>query len=231
MAQRLECEFTDRRVRGLGDLAVSQHSCFLLVAWHLAPKCRPPELQPALRIFYSSRRKNRNRIPSPSSSSSSDDVLCLSESDRDNEYPDMTEIVLSEYELSLAPLSEDKPSYPEILIQQLRVHPYSQKQLQTASRIGTKWLSDQSARLLTERSSVRTRPLPLDFPCLGLGNLTVSQPLCNLRDKNSHSTVTTFRYLPDMSCDGSTEAEVPPGCPSLDSSSRYFRVGFEPRTF
>ncbi|GAA56555.1 hypothetical protein CLF_111095 [Clonorchis sinensis] len=29
-------------------------------------------------------------------------------------------------------------------------------------------------------SVVRTRPLPLDFPCLGLGNLAVSQPSCFL---------------------------------------------------
>ncbi|KAG5446580.1 hypothetical protein CSKR_112363 [Clonorchis sinensis] len=28
---------------------------------------------------------------------------------------------------------------------------------------------------------VRTRPLPLDFLCLGLGNLAVSQPSCNPR--------------------------------------------------
>ncbi|KER26968.1 hypothetical protein T265_05876 [Opisthorchis viverrini] len=34
----------------------------------------------------------------------------------------------------------------------------------------------QSANLLTGRSVVRTRPLPLDFPCPGLGNLSVSQP-------------------------------------------------------
>ncbi|KAG5454193.1 hypothetical protein CSKR_111152 [Clonorchis sinensis] len=28
------------------------------------------------------------------------------------------------------------------------------------------------------RSAVRIRPLPLDFPCLGLGNLAVSKPSC-----------------------------------------------------
>ncbi|KAG5452653.1 hypothetical protein CSKR_114424, partial [Clonorchis sinensis] len=37
-----------------------------------------------------------------------------------------------------------------------------------------------SVNLLTGRSVVRTRPLPLDFPCLGLGNLAVSQPSCFL---------------------------------------------------
>ncbi|KAG5443326.1 Thioredoxin domain-containing protein 17 [Clonorchis sinensis] len=36
-----------------------------------------------------------------------------------------------------------------------------------------KWLE----REFTDRK-VRTRPPPLDFPCLGLGNLTVSQPSC-----------------------------------------------------
>ncbi|KER26201.1 hypothetical protein T265_06484 [Opisthorchis viverrini] len=36
------------------------------------------------------------------------------------------------------------------------------------------------ADLLTGRSVVRTRPLPPNFPCLGLGNLTVSQPSCFL---------------------------------------------------
>ncbi|KER23052.1 hypothetical protein T265_08995 [Opisthorchis viverrini] len=38
----------------------------------------------------------------------------------------------------------------------------------------------QSANLLTTRSVVRIQPLPLDFPCLGFGNLVVSQPLCFL---------------------------------------------------
>ncbi|KER27071.1 LOW QUALITY PROTEIN: hypothetical protein T265_13882 [Opisthorchis viverrini] len=38
-----------------------------------------------------------------------------------------------------------------------------------------------NANLLTGRSAVRTRPLPLHFPCLGLGNLVVSQPSCLLR--------------------------------------------------
>ncbi|KER19633.1 hypothetical protein T265_11645 [Opisthorchis viverrini] len=41
--------------------------------------------------------------------------------------------------------------------------------------------SGQSANLPTGRSVVRTRPLPLDFPRLDLGNLAVSQPSCNLR--------------------------------------------------
>ncbi|KER24700.1 hypothetical protein T265_07700 [Opisthorchis viverrini] len=39
----------------------------------------------------------------------------------------------------------------------------------------------KSANLLTGRSVVRTRPAPLDFPCLGLDNLAVSQPSCFLR--------------------------------------------------
>ncbi|KER30541.1 hypothetical protein T265_13151, partial [Opisthorchis viverrini] len=38
-----------------------------------------------------------------------------------------------------------------------------------------------SANLLTGRSVVRTRPLLLDFRCLGLGDLAVSQSLCLLR--------------------------------------------------
>ncbi|KER19912.1 hypothetical protein T265_15432, partial [Opisthorchis viverrini] len=38
--------------------------------------------------------------------------------------------------------------------------------------------SGESANLLTGRSVVRTRPLPLDFPCLGLGNRAVSQSSC-----------------------------------------------------
>ncbi|KER23939.1 hypothetical protein T265_08298 [Opisthorchis viverrini] len=36
--------------------------------------------------------------------------------------------------------------------------------------------ADVSADFPTERSVVRIRPLPLDFPCLGLGDLAVSQP-------------------------------------------------------
>ncbi|KER24543.1 hypothetical protein T265_07812 [Opisthorchis viverrini] len=41
--------------------------------------------------------------------------------------------------------------------------------------------SGKSAKLLTGRSVVRIPPLPLDFPCLGLGSLEVSQPSCFLR--------------------------------------------------
>ncbi|KAG5441015.1 Ras-specific guanine nucleotide-releasing factor 2 [Clonorchis sinensis] len=37
-----------------------------------------------------------------------------------------------------------------------------------------------SSRRSKRRSVVRTRPLPVDFPCLGLGNLAVSQPSCFL---------------------------------------------------
>ncbi|KAG5442495.1 hypothetical protein CSKR_113255 [Clonorchis sinensis] len=44
-----------------------------------------------------------------------------------------------------------------------------------------RWLSGWSVNLLTLGSVVRTRPLPLDFPCLGLGNLAVSQPSCFIR--------------------------------------------------
>ncbi|KER24221.1 hypothetical protein T265_08067 [Opisthorchis viverrini] len=43
----------------------------------------------------------------------------------------------------------------------------------------TKWLEREFA--VTGRSVVRTRPLPLDLLCLGLGNLAVSQPSCLLR--------------------------------------------------
>ncbi|KAG5452728.1 hypothetical protein CSKR_102158 [Clonorchis sinensis] len=39
----------------------------------------------------------------------------------------------------------------------------------------------KSANLPTERSVVRTRPLPLNLPCLALVNLAVSQPSCLLR--------------------------------------------------
>ncbi|KAG5443320.1 hypothetical protein CSKR_107288 [Clonorchis sinensis] len=38
---------------------------------------------------------------------------------------------------------------------------------------GARWLSGYSVNLLTV---VRTRHLPVNFPCLGLGNLAVSQP-------------------------------------------------------
>ncbi|KAG5441400.1 hypothetical protein CSKR_111748, partial [Clonorchis sinensis] len=46
-----------------------------------------------------------------------------------------------------------------------------------SSQLGARW---QSADLLTERSVLRTQPLHLDFTCLGLSNLAVSQPSCFL---------------------------------------------------
>ncbi|KAG5447289.1 Heat shock cognate 71 kDa protein [Clonorchis sinensis] len=45
------------------------------------------------------------------------------------------------------------------------------------------------------------------------------------------SAVTPFRCLAAMPPEGSTRAEVLPGCPSLDRGSREAEVGFEPRTF
>ncbi|KER29980.1 hypothetical protein T265_13263, partial [Opisthorchis viverrini] len=44
------------------------------------------------------------------------------------------------------------------------------------SEQAARWLSDWSANVLIGRSVVRIRPLPLDSPCLGLGNLALSQP-------------------------------------------------------
>ncbi|KER21505.1 hypothetical protein T265_10193 [Opisthorchis viverrini] len=41
--------------------------------------------------------------------------------------------------------------------------------------------SGWNANLLTGRAMVRTRPSSVDFPCLGLSNLAVSQPSCFLR--------------------------------------------------
>ncbi|KAG5448287.1 hypothetical protein CSKR_110462 [Clonorchis sinensis] len=48
---------------------------------------------------------------------------------------------------------------------------------------GARWLSGWSADLLIRRSVVRTQTLPLEFLCLGLYNLAVSQPSCFLRLK------------------------------------------------
>ncbi|KAG5441085.1 hypothetical protein CSKR_108217 [Clonorchis sinensis] len=70
----------------------------------------------------------------------------------------------------------------------------------------------QGANVVTEGSLVRTQPRFRDCSCLGLGNLTASQPLV-------------------MTPDRSTRTEMLPGCPSLDRNSRDTRVGFEPRSF
>ncbi|KER23374.1 hypothetical protein T265_08703 [Opisthorchis viverrini] len=44
------------------------------------------------------------------------------------------------------------------------------------------------------------------------------------------SAVASFRCLTTMPPEGSTRAEILPGCPSLDRGSRVAEVGFEPRT-
>ncbi|KAG5448299.1 Craniofacial development protein 1 [Clonorchis sinensis] len=90
---------------------------------------------------------------------------------------------------------------------------------------------DWSVNLLTRRSVVRTPPLPLDFPCLGLGNLAVSQPSCFLRAAARHRKGVTPERFPSSSIaqndsDSSTSDEeyVPPAklskieCDSGDSS-------------
>ncbi|KER27754.1 hypothetical protein T265_05244 [Opisthorchis viverrini] len=50
----------------------------------------------------------------------------------------------------------------------------------TNVNVGARWRCVWSADSLTERSVVRTRPLPLDFPCLGFSRLAVSKPSCHL---------------------------------------------------
>ncbi|KER23218.1 hypothetical protein T265_08866 [Opisthorchis viverrini] len=44
----------------------------------------------------------------------------------------------------------------------------------------TRWLTGCSTNSLAVTSVVQTRPLLLDFPCLGLGNLVVPQTSCFL---------------------------------------------------
>ncbi|KAG5444112.1 hypothetical protein CSKR_104199 [Clonorchis sinensis] len=52
------------------------------------------------------------------------------------------------------------------------------------------------------------------------------------KDKRpTRSVVPPYRYLAAMPSEGSTRAEIPSGCPSLDKSSRNTKVGFEPQTF
>ncbi|KAG5447023.1 hypothetical protein CSKR_108873 [Clonorchis sinensis] len=51
------------------------------------------------------------------------------------------------------------------------------------------------------------------------------------KNNNNRSAVTLFRCLAAMLPEGSTRAEILPGCPSLDRGSREAEVGFEPRTF
>ncbi|KAG5455245.1 hypothetical protein CSKR_106449 [Clonorchis sinensis] len=49
--------------------------------------------------------------------------------------------------------------------------------------------------------------------------------------KKNRSAVAPFRCLAAMPPEGSTRAEILPGCPSLDRGSREAEVGLEPRTF
>ncbi|KAG5447959.1 hypothetical protein CSKR_100925 [Clonorchis sinensis] len=67
--------------------------------------------------------------------------------------------------------------------------------------------SGRSTNLLTERSVVRTRPLPLDFPCLGLGNLAVSQPSCFLRVAWQLGTERVLQLNSAISCNLASQRE------------------------
>ncbi|KAG5451860.1 E3 ubiquitin-protein ligase chfr, partial [Clonorchis sinensis] len=113
--------------------------------------------------------------------------------------------------------------------------------LESTQRDGS---SGQSVNLLTGRSVVLTRPQPLDFPSrlgqpgsipafvLPSGGMAArhqnGSPSMEAADR---SAVTPFRCLAAMPPEGSTRAEILPGCPSLDRGSREAEVGFEPRTF
>ncbi|KER22241.1 hypothetical protein T265_09609 [Opisthorchis viverrini] len=56
-------------------------------------------------------------------------------------------------------------------------------------------------------------------------------PVSYSTTNNNRSAVTHFRCLTSMPFEGSTRAEILPGCPSLDRGSREAEVGFESLTF
>ncbi|KAG5446671.1 hypothetical protein CSKR_113070 [Clonorchis sinensis] len=95
----------------------------------------------------------------------------------------------------------------------------------------------ESGNLMTGRSVVRTRHPPLDFPCLGLGNLAVSQLPRFLRGSMAakhQKGVTTERFcnlgvLRDRYF-AHIHASRLNGHPSVLASAYSVTPGFEPRT-
>ncbi|KAG5441345.1 hypothetical protein CSKR_103221 [Clonorchis sinensis] len=186
MAPWLECEFTNRKVRATWQYP-SPHtsSCFLRVAWQLGT-----ERMLQLNDFF---------IYSPCDKSSS--CVALSDDHRLQARRSLVRTQLHHFDCSCLDLNTLAISQPSCLLRVVwqlgtgSVLQLNDRSLMTLFKLQSKailghqheehhrtcmqcWMS---ANLLTGRSVVRTRLLPLDFPCLGLGNLTVSQPSYNLR--------------------------------------------------
>ncbi|KER21462.1 hypothetical protein T265_10223 [Opisthorchis viverrini] len=146
----------DFRCLGLGNLVVSQPSCFIRVAWQLITE----------RITQTfSTRRGASWLSSYSAN------LLTGESGRTRPPP------LDFRCLGLGNLVVSQPSCFIRVAWQLITERITQT---FSTRRGASWLSSYSANLLTGESG-RTRPPPLDFRCLGLGNLVVSQPSCFIR--------------------------------------------------
>ncbi|KAG5441238.1 hypothetical protein CSKR_102452 [Clonorchis sinensis] len=133
MAQWLEREFTDRKVRQSNPTSASRFPLSRLRQPGSIPTLVPPSVGMAVR-----HQKG-----------------CYS-------WTIFKELISSAYPVAV-------PGF------ELRTSDMQVISLRKKGRDGS---SGQSANLLTGRSVVRTRPLALDFPCLGLGNLAVSQPSC-----------------------------------------------------
>ncbi|KAG5455193.1 hypothetical protein CSKR_106507 [Clonorchis sinensis] len=153
---------------GLGNLAQSQPSCFLLVAWQLETE-RVPQLNDCILLFHP---KEAQGIMHCQVAQAYTGAVEMQRSGSNHGSSD-------KYFLLGALLwpHQQIPLFKSGNICLFR---------RTTSLVfsmcwETTWLSGQSTNLLTGRSVVRTRPLHVDFPCLGLGNLAQSQPSCFLR--------------------------------------------------
>ncbi|KAG5450054.1 hypothetical protein CSKR_103288 [Clonorchis sinensis] len=206
MTQCLEREFTDRNIRGsnptsasqlplsgLGQPGSIQPSCFLRVLISSAYLMAVPGLQPRTSDKRGERVTTISQMHVAENSSTAHDRFRPSWGSSGRRSPRVSVNLM--FYLNPNWTVFEKYTHLHINLVFARDSPGTQLNLPFQLKHEAAWCSTfsclktsqkgdsagiQSANLLTERSVDRTRPLPLDFPCLGLGTLAVSQPSCFL---------------------------------------------------
>ncbi|KER27862.1 LOW QUALITY PROTEIN: hypothetical protein T265_13696 [Opisthorchis viverrini] len=221
--RRTDCHL-DFSCLGLGNLAVSQPSCFLLVTWHLGTE----------RVLQLNVNSNGDLDHSELGDVVGLFVISTNDGARDTEH--------TQYMRSLRP-------FRRVVVELSACQTQTAKSVSNAAcRAPAPWLSLQPGAFLdiemnrTHWSDCETqlcspRVTHLYFSCcsaLGINMLVLASDwdcvISPISGRKNRSAVARFRCLTAMPPKGSTRAGILPGCPRLDRGSREAEVGFEPRT-
>ncbi|KAG5454445.1 Heteroproteinous nuclear ribonucleoprotein L, partial [Clonorchis sinensis] len=155
---------------------------------------------------------------------------------QDRSYPGSRKS--NNYDMKKPISSSSESSYPEQREQQQKTP--TRHSLQTTNDI-SHYKRTRSSRLQSSPDAINHATIdnqPVNHICPTHNPTFRSQPVARgynpqhreIKKNINRSAVTPFRCLAAMPPEGSTRAEILPGCPSLDRGSREAEVGFEPRT-